>query len=92
MFHRYDYDGNFEATPGQKRAVQEAVNALTARGHYVSYFSPRGLQEANVLYGLFTFADGGKSTMKKLANGPVDLQESCFCTSHGDSLLLQLVQ
>ncbi len=69
---RYDDDGNFVATPGQRRAVKEAVQLLQEQGHDVFPFTPTGLDKVNLLYGQFLFADEGKSTAALLRHGPVD--------------------
>lgn len=69
---RYDDDGNFVATPGQRRAVKEAAEILQRQGHEVFAFRPVGLDKVDHLYGQFLMADEGKSTLAGLGDGPVD--------------------
>jgi len=69
---RYDDDGNLEATPGQRRAVREAAQLLSARGHEVVHFKPCLLREANELYGQLIMADRGRTIVELLDGGPVD--------------------
>ncbi len=71
--YRYDYDGNFQATPGMRRAVREAAEILQSRGHDVVPFTPPGLDKVNHLYGQFMMADQGSSTLELLEGGPVDM-------------------
>ncbi len=71
---RYDYDGCFETTPGIKRAVSEAVSALSALGHEVVPFRPAALPEVVGLYGKLLNADGGECWLPLLRDGPVDMR------------------
>ena len=73
-FFRYDYDGCFEATPGQKRAVKEAIDLLKMKGHELVPFCPRGLDKVNQLFGALMAADEAKSTKAMLKDGPVDME------------------
>ncbi len=62
----YDDDGFFECTPGMRRAVREAAEALRARGHAVEEWRPDGLKEAFALNGTFRNADGGRTFLELL--------------------------
>ncbi len=67
---RYDYGGFFEATPGMRRAVREASEALRMRfGHEVVKWRPEGLAEAFGLNGTFRNADGGRTFLELLKGG-----------------------
>ena len=71
---RYDFDGVFEATPGCRRAVQEAVLALQKNGHQVLPFCPPHLPTAMKVNSLYRAGDLGATNKAQLSIGPVSTQ------------------
>ncbi len=65
-------DGYFQATPGIRRAVMEAADALRDRGAIVEEFVPPGVEDAiKIYYGLVS-ADGCASMRDTLGSSPAD--------------------
>ena len=71
---RYDFDGVFEATPGCRRAVHEAVLALQKNGHQVLPFCPPHLPAAMKVNSLYRAGDLGATNKAQLSIGPVSTQ------------------
>ncbi len=65
-------DGFFAAAPAMRRAVDEAIAALSARGIEVEEFTPPNMQEAMYLYFAIVSADGGADSRRLLGNSPRD--------------------
>ena len=72
--YRYDFDGVFEATPGCRRAVHEAVLALQKNGHQVLPFCPPHLPAAMKVNSLYRAGDLGATNKAQLSIGPVSTQ------------------
>ena len=70
----YDNDGNFEPTPGMKRAVSVAIESLRSNGHQVVPFRPPNLTRVNEMGELFMAADERKGIKENLKDSPVDQQ------------------
>lgn len=69
-FFRYDYDELFEATPGCKRAVHVAVEALEKQGLKVVPYKPKGLKETWKLASLYRQGDFGATKKLEQSIGP----------------------
>ena len=60
---RYDADGCLEPVPGCKRAVLEAVNILSAKGHDIVHFQPPDLDAVQRDFFNFVLADLGRNNL-----------------------------
>lgn len=68
----YDNDEVFPVTPGCRRAVTEARDALAAAGHTLVPFTPAGVRRAwRLLTACFT-ADQGQTSVRLLENEQLD--------------------
>lgn len=68
----YDHDEVFPVTPGCRRAVTEARDALVAAGHTLVPFTPAGVRRAwRLLTACFT-ADQGQTSVRLLENEQLD--------------------
>lgn len=68
----YDHDEVFPVTPGCRRAVTEARDALAAAGHTLVPFLPSGVRRAwRLLSACFT-ADQGQTSLRLLENEQLD--------------------
>ncbi len=69
-----DSDLLFEATPGPRRAVREAVAALRGLGHETVEFRPRHLAEAAAAWFRLVAAEDFGGVAELLRDTPVDDQ------------------
>lgn len=67
---RYDYDDIFEVTPGCKRAVAMAREAIRREGFKVVHFRPRDLWMAWKLNSLYRQGDLGATKRQEHCIGP----------------------
>ncbi|XP_063615745.1 fatty-acid amide hydrolase 1-like [Penaeus indicus] len=68
----YDHDEVFPVTPGCRRAVTEARDAMVAAGHTLVPFTPTGVRRAwRLLTACFT-ADQGQTSVRLLENEQLD--------------------
>lgn len=68
----YDHDEVFPVTPGCRRAVAEAREALQAAGHHLVSFTPPGVRRAWKLITACFTADQGRTTQGLLDNERLD--------------------
>ncbi|KAF9041041.1 amidase signature enzyme [Hymenopellis radicata] len=71
-FGYYTSDEFIKASPANKRAVLETVDALRKKGHECVEFTPPGAHEALVVFLALTSADSYKKMLSHLGPDPMD--------------------
>eukprot|EP01062_Namystynia_karyoxenos_P005851 TRINITY_DN12012_c0_g1_i1.p1 TRINITY_DN12012_c0_g1~~TRINITY_DN12012_c0_g1_i1.p1 ORF type:complete len:662 (+),score=178.48 TRINITY_DN12012_c0_g1_i1:69-2054(+) len=69
-FGYYDFDGFLAASPACRRAVQEAVAALRAKGHICEPWAPPDMKRVVPLYARLLCSDGSKTINQAAVQAP----------------------